>query len=982
MPNAYLSDSNRRGVKAAVVMLAALMLIPAHALAQSNYQIVVQDDFGAHARGDSVFVFGSVARPNPDLRMVIQVVNPSGDLCRIEQTAPLSDGSFISESVRLSGPVCGDPGRYDVLLFYGTDRASSSFELVSLGAAEAGRDPGDVVQDMLSLVSESGIDVSEFRPRLGSSGDLEGVYVDLWSRFNVSGAILQVSPEFRAAAQAALDEGARLLESGELDYLDSEAIDKKVYAAMFKYETGDRAGAADLVSEAFSQLRQSDPAAPRPATFAELEDTLINLMTKNNTILSGPVKEDLAFVLARGTAPLFADNLADLVDMLSKSRYLEIVLRNDSSLYRLIESEWSMLSLALPELSSIDSLLEEKPSVDRLHEAAILLRHLDSVDRFLPDEGEDGDLAALIRPSWDTLSARLGGAGSVDDILDMRADITRMKDVVDISSRISRSIQIASSTGLDQGYSSGWSQMLDRVSEASSLEQVLETISEFEQSIVDLRENRSPLPQLRLEYERLRQQAQARADYESLVDIDRALRIIKSAEDTGPGTSQLERVEVLLVWASQKAPQIRASLERTTDQEADRERQADILQRIQSLDNLAELSITKNRFLPGFVEFADSIAERVDAARQKAINGNYAGADSDIRALFQEWRIVTDAYENSPRGSPSGYSLDEIKRIEYRERLEQYQEAVSNFTNDGFAPHYAEYQSLNDEAHNMLEYGNFVDAERRIDRIGQYLAEHLVLKNPDIFFDIEYDHEDDSWTISGAVNKEYNDREKLTLTVSDSDGDRVGLLEFFDTTQGTFFTKWREPVEPGLYVIMMQYRDRFASNLVHVEDGETHEPLPGELEMIEISREFSELERFMREYGGDRADNPRFEPVLASVREGLAGRDRGQADRGMDDLRLLIERYLPVRHRDAVIEAGYGGGSLELSGAVRKSVAFSEDLFVDVRDQGGELVFSSALKDDASGMFYESVVRSLSPGMHVVVLEYHDLTVTDFFRVP
>lgn len=969
-------------MKAAVALVAVLMLVPAHALGQSGSQIVVHDDFGTYAEGESVFVFGGVARPDPGLRMVVQVVNPSGDLCRVAQLAPLSDGSFVSEGIRLSGPVCGDPGTYDLLLFYGTDRASSSFELVGEQGGDPGREPSAVVGDMLDLLEESGLDVGEFRSRAAGGGDLEEIYVDLWDRFNVPEAMLQVSPEFREAALAALDEGARLLESGELDYDESKSADRAVYAAMFKYETGDRAGAADDVSGVFSALRESDPQTPRPATFEELEDTLVNLMTKNNTILSGQVKESLALVLARGTAPLFADDLRGLVDMLSKSRYLDIVLRNDSGLYRLVGSEWNSLGATLPGLSSIDALLEEKPAVDRLHEAAILLRHLDSVDRFLPEEGRDGDLAALIRPTWESLSARIGGAASVDDILDMRAEITRMKDIIDISSRISRSIQIASSTGLGSEHASDWNRMLDRVSGASSPDQVLGIISDFEQTIVDLRENRSPLPQLRLEYERLRHLAEARADYESLVDIERALRIIKSAENTGPGTSNLDRVEILLVWASQRAQALRVSLDSTADADAERERQSEILQRIQSLDNLVELSITKNRFLPGFIDFTDSMADRISVARHKAINGDFVGADSDIRDLFQEWRMVTAAYEENPRGSPTGYSLDELRRIDYRERLQEYQDAVSNFDNDDFDPHYPGYQELNDEAHSMLEYGNFVDAERRIDRIGEYLAEHLVLKHPGVFFNIEYVAEEDSWTLSGAVDKEYNDREKLLLTIRGSDGARVGSLEFFDTTQGTFFTKWREPVEPGLYVIMLAYRDRLASNLIHVDDGLTHEPDGAELEMIDLSREFSGLEQFMRQFGGDRTSQPRFEEALSEVRDGLAARDKGATDRGMEDLRLLIERYLPVRHRDAVLDAGYSSGVLELSGAVRKSVAFSEDLFVDVHDQGGELVLSRALRDDAGGMFSEVIVGGLEPGMHVALLQYHDVTVTDFFRVP
>ena len=959
-------------MKPVVLACAALMLVPALASAQSTDQIVIQQGPDAYARGEAAFVFGSVGTQDDGLRIAVQVVNPSGDMCNVQQTAPLDDGSFVSEPVRLSGPVCGQAGDYQIRVFYGDSTETAAFQ-VSATPAAPGLEPADLVDEKISDLREAGIDV----PQQRRSGSLHDQYVDLWDRYNAPDAMLGVSVQARPAVQAALDASARLLESGGIEYDRSKQIDRAVYSAIFNYETGQRAEGIGLLSEAFGMLRESGATqSGARITFDDLEETLANLMVKNDTILSGQVKESLAFVLARGTAPLVAGQLADTVDMLTKARYLDVVSRNDSALYRLVSSEWDRLRLTMVERTSLDSLLESKPGVDRLHEAAILLRQLDGVERFLPDGAQDGEIEALIRPSWEALDGRISGAGSVADILEMREEIERMKEVIDISSRISRTVQIASSTGLDPGYSSGWNRMLERVSQASSLAQIEGIISEFEQSIIDLRENRSPLAHLRLEYERLRQQAQLRDDTASLVDIERALRIIKSAENTGHGTSQVDSIEVLLAWASQRAPVIQASLSTTSSAEATRERTADILQRIQSLDNLVELSIVKSRFLPGFVDFTRSVEDGIKEARQKVIDGDLASADAQIRELFSEWRTVTAAYEKEPGMS---HSLDDLKRRDYGERLDEYEEAAGNFDSPGFDEHEQGYEDMDRRARSMLEYGNFADAELEINRIGDYLAENLALKHPGIFFEIEY--EGDAWTLSGAVDKDYNEREKITVSIYDENRERQGVLEMFDTRQGTFFTRWEEPVEPGLYVVMLQYRDREASNIVHVEEDIVHEPDAGELDVQVFSREFTELERFMREYGGDRASNPRIAEAGEKVREGLAERDQAAVSSGMQDLQMLIERYLPVRHRDAVIDAAYGPGGLEMSGAVRKSVAFSEDLFVDVRDQRGDLVASVALKDDAAGMFSASVAESLDPGMHVVLLEYHDITVTDFFSV-
>lgn len=961
----------RAPVKAAVLLFAALMLAPAHALGQTSDQIIVQRGDGAYARGESAFVFGGVARPDGGLRLAVQVVNPSGDLCNVQQTAPLSDGSFVTEPVRLSGPVCGELGTYQVLLFYGDSRGSASFEVTGAEPAQTGLSPADLVDGKIAAIQEAGMDVSQLRQR---SGSLQEKYVDLWDRYNVPDAMLGVSVQLRPAVQAALDESARLLESGDIGYDLSKKADRTVYAAIFKYETGERAEGLRLVSDAFEALSSAGTSGQaRQPTFEELEGTLVNLMLKNDTILSGPVKESLAFVVARGTAPLIAGEMGQLVDMLSKSRYLDVVSRNSSQLYSLVSTEWGAMRLDVAELSTIGALLDAKPGVDRLHDAAILLRDLDGVERFL---SEDGGVQAIVRPAWESLSERMGDAISTEDILEMREEITRMKDVVDISYRISRTVQIAASTGFDQGYAPGWNTMLQRASDASSLEEIAGIISEFDRSIAELRENRSPLSHLRLEYERLKQQAEMRGDYENLVDIDRALRIIKSAENTGHGTSQLAHVEVLLSWASQKAPLIREALAGTSADEAQRERAADVLQRIQSLDNLVQLSLVKSRFLPGFVDFTESVSDRISQARQEVISGDLASADDQIRDLFAEWRTVTAAYERDP---DERHSLDDLKRGRYAGLLDDYRQAVANFGNSDFAEHRGGYDELDAEVRRMIEYGNFVDAERQLNAIGGYLAENLSLKNDRVFFEIYY--ENDAWTLSGAVDKGYNEREKITVTIYDKDGGKEGELEMFDTRQGTFFTRWEEPVEPGLYIVMLQYRDRLASNIVHVERDADHEPDEGELGVQDLSREFAELERFMREYGGERASNPRIVEAAKDVRGGLAERDRGAAAVGMEDLRALIERYLPVRHRDAVVEASYDSGTVEISGAVRKSLAFSEDMFVDVLDQRGELVATAAIKDDAAGMFSASVVRSLEPGMHVAVLEYHDITVTDFFPV-
>ncbi|MEK0321014.1 MAG: hypothetical protein QQN61_07995, partial [Nitrosopumilus sp.] len=80
-------------------------------------------------------------------------------------------------------------------------------------------------------------------------------------------------------------------------------------------------------------------------------------------------------------------------------------------------------------------------------------------------------------------------------------------------------------------------------------------------------------------------------------------------------------------------------------------------------------------------------------------------------------------------------------------------------------------------------------------------------------------------------------------------------------------------------------------------------------------------------------------------------------------------------------EAIYDNDKLILSGAVQKTIAFREDLFVDVYDQRGNLIEEIALKDNSSGLFTEVLSQPFDPGVYVVQLQYHNVIVTDFFNV-
>ena len=157
--------------------------------------------------------------------------------------------------------------------------------------------------------------------------------------------------------------------------------------------------------------------------------------------------------------------------------------------------------------------------------------------------------------------------------------------------------------------------------------------------------------------------------------------------------------------------------------------------------------MTKNRFLPNYIEFTETFNEKIDRVRDLVIQNDLEQADILVRELFEEWQLVSDAYTNDPYGSDVGYTADELKRIELRKKLDTFSGMVNTFYNSEFSSHANEYHQMMADADELIEIANFIDAETKITEIGSYLSEYLTLSNPSIIYDISYDLEKELWII-------------------------------------------------------------------------------------------------------------------------------------------------------------------------------------------------------------------------------------------
>ena len=984
--------------------------MPAYASAQTPDRIALLDNFGTFDKGERIFIFGSIAQILPDSFLILKIVNPNGDLCQIQQLTPLSNGLFITESIPLEGRICGVSGNYEVKVFYGNYTSSAKFSVTSnnynkkidseyIAAAQT------LVSNKIQSVGEvTGVSTLIYTETLDlikskttqNISDLEQLYVDLWADFFIEDDLFEINTQFRPAVDAALEATAVLVELGKISFDVANDIDRETFAAIFYSHIDDNRNAVAKLNDVFVLIKNSDPVKvpekKSSLTFRELEDALLNIMTKSQSIMSRDVKEQVAFIFSRGIGPLYADELDQMLDLLSKSRFLDVILRNNDPLYRMVNTEWESSKSNLVTKSTMEELLESKPKVDKIHQAALLLRELDDVDQFIfSDEDENSELAQIISPTWKDLQIDLELATSVDDIINSQTKIMNMNRVIDASSRISKAVEITQIAGVNSGLTEEWQLLLAKVKAANTVSEILDIVSEFDRSITELREKRNPLSLLKFEYEAMKGKAELQADYSNLVMINNALRIIDTAEkmaEGNPTVSKIDRIEVLLTWASTKAPEIKEDLF-SYSKDAYKIRASDILQRAKSLENLVDLSLRSKKFLPGYTDFADSMIERVDTTRSLVMKNDLDTADNLIRELFDEWQEVSRAYDDDPRGSDVGYSKDELIRIEYREKLDRLSNTVSNFYNADFEPYSDEFVKMTEETSELIDYGNFIDAELKLKELNKFLSEHLALKNERIIYDISYDQEKNIWVIRGAVDNRdpmmMNDqRENLYLTVYDMDGNVHSKLKFRDTRDGDFFTQWHAPTEPGLYTVMLQYQNSKASQIVNIADKTERKYTSSVTNDTELSRDFEELKTFLEKYGGSNYDKNKgsFNPVIEDIKRGLADRDSELVNDKLEELKRLNERYLPVRSRSAVIEVTFEDDKLFIAGAVQKTLSFREDLFVDIYDQRGNLVEDFAIKDSASGHFNEVISTPLEPGSYVARLYYHDLTVSDFFTIP
>ena len=194
-----------------------------------------------------------------------------------------------------------------------------------------------------------------------------------------------------------------------------------------------------------------------------------------------------------------------------------------------------------------------------------------------------------------------------------------------------------------------------------------------------------------------------------------------------------------------------------------------------------DIALDNHRFEVGFEDFADSIKAKVDRVQSLVVAERLFEADEALDAAYREWQLVLNAYSNNP-DTTVGFSLAELKRIEYRKTIQLIDDVVDRYASADFNEHAADYNAMLSSIDLSLSLGNFVTVDDKLQDLLVFISENLGSSSNSIKHEVEYDEQTGTWSTSGFLNKENDRRVQLEISVYDPDGDlQIQLLEFSDT---------------------------------------------------------------------------------------------------------------------------------------------------------------------------------------------------------
>ena len=288
------------------------------------------------------------------------------------------------------------------------------------------------------------------------------------------------------------------------------------------------------------------------------------------------------------------------------------------------------------------------------------------------------------------------------------------------------------------------------------------------------------------------------------------------------------------------------------------------------------------------------------------------------------------------------------------------------------------------DARKSIEIGSFKAGHEKIYDVLQFIQENLLGHDPRIIFDVSFDDSQNIWNIHGAIYKHsFNSRGKLSFSLYNVHNDNIGDVRFLNTKAGEFNVSWHKNVEPGLYIAKLSHGASHEYKLISVQNERGTKFSQKEIDIMNLATKFEKLENFLDVFGdnNNQQHDSKFDPIIQIIQNKLKQGTTSGTQKNIDILEEIIQRYLPVRSSDAIIEVTYANNMISVSGQVAKLVDFREVLFISVFDENGDRIYEELIYDDSKGNFETVFAKPVQSGLVVVQLEYHDIVATDIISI-
>ena len=720
------------------------------------------------------------------------------------------------------------------------------------------------------------------------------------------------------------------------------------------------------------------------SSFAESDPNekqeLISKLADDSSILNVILK----FELSRIDKTMSLDDVGFLLQILQDISFLENL---DESKYFPIQHEWKTTKRDLKIQSSITELLSFKEKLRKIYNTVLLMQSSENITTRISDKESLPHLKSILKPKWSPVKSGIANAKSTDDVLKYELEIQYMEKILDHGLRLyDKTNYLKANRQIDPTVTHIWSSFLGSIGESTSitsahlhLSEYAKKFSEAEDKLITTSESKYQEHMKNSQELGLDEQTK---EVEKILDSLRMAKSIKEANKNPFDFSNDEIVNHVLLKSGTKFSEIDSKIKYYHSDEYQKnkdelKKKSLQLQRIID-DSYDEMPVYHDALYR--IENRLSYSKAIDPMEIEKTQRLTSALFSELENLYKEYTFVKNY---SPIYESTQLSTNDKKTI-YFELLDDILKILDAYDDSSFDQYREEFYLMMSDAQKSIEIGSFKSGHEKTYDALKFLKNNLLGNDPRIIFNVSFDDSQNLWSIDGGVYKHsFNSRDKLSFVLDDVDGNRIGELVFLNTKHGEFNVLWHKDVPPGLYIAKISHGNSHDYQLVSIQNKHGTEFSQKEIEIMDLASQYEKLESFLYLFGGNnyKQYDSKFTSIIQTIQHKLKEGTTSDAQKNINELKKVTQRYLPISSPDAIVKADYANNMILISGKVSKLVDFREELFVSIFDENGKRIYEKIIYDDSKGNFEFLLTKPAQPGLAVVQLEYHDFVATDIVSI-